>query len=338
MASSDFLIDLSTPRPVAISTKPRLYPDLTPSLTKALTQNYTNSSRRGTTNLASSARQLFPPAKCEVSPITEDEEASSDVSSSKTMTIDLLTDADDMPSSDIMDYILTENLTQTLTNSPTDILTDSPEKDRTSNQPFSLKRPPSTPITPRACSKLTQKRRVALQDKSNSILSDLTTPIGKIQTPTRFIDANDIKMLQLSARVEDCSWDLLSNENSSSISVSVAETPDSVRQIRRKVSRAVTAKRHNLSKLRDSESTQEETQEEAEEEEEDSSMEMTDSVAEEEPLSTHNLLDPPQCSCLSTTVAKLLLEKDYEARLYKAEIASWQDTVRFLELEKQFGL
>lgn len=242
MDPSDCLIDLSTPRPVAIP-KPKLNNDFTPALTQALSNNYRNASRRN--SRLNPARQPFP---------IKQETASNDENTRHT--VDSLLDAPCIEPKDLL---------------------------RTPVKRQSLKRAASTPNTPREVCAQAQRRRIALQDKSNAP-STLTTPIGKASA--RFVeDTMEVEMAPLTGINQEKDTDIEDGSES------------------------------------------------------DTTIQQTSPLGSAfESIRATAAPPKPQCSCETPTIEKLLLEKDYDAKLYKAEIDEWQEIVRFMELEKKFGL
>lgn len=242
MNPSDCLIDLSTPRPVAVP-RPKLNTDFTPSLTQALSNNYRKASRQN--SRLDPTRQPFP---------TKQETANNDENA--------------------------RNKADTLLNAPCiepkDLL-------KTPVKRQSLKRAASTPNTPREVCALAQRRRIALQDKSNAPPT-LSTPIGKASA--RFVeDTMEVEMAPLPGINQEKDTD---NEDGSESDTTIRHTSPLGTAFENIRATAAAPK--------------------------------------------------PQCSCETPTVARLLLEKEYDATLYKAEIAQWQETVQFMELEKKFGL
>lgn len=413
MDSSEFLIDLSTPKPASrLDRAVKLHGDFTPSLTKALSNTFLKAAANQK-SLASSARTLFPSVKSEQDilskPIIEEEE--DDEGEEREVKEELnevdmemeneeekkegLEENDPLPSSfklnntksllknainnsiacqqpggltikapnnNMMDYLLSTPehhapIADISKPVPSSVISKSTTTLQQLETAPSLKRPPSTPNTPRILSKFPQRRRVLHEnsDEYDTMSANmlLNSPIRNFETPAKYVpaemarvvaDANlwgviDFEVPQSDDDDQETDYLPKSDEENEQNQV---QTPESVLKVRRRV-------RHNMStggKRKPMHPLSQRTFDnidpfEAEyTSEKDSSFQEFDDT-DEESLSAQNVQISEKdltSDQQSIAIKKLELEKNYDAWMYQQDIHQWQEIVMFVELEKRFGI
>lgn len=354
---SDYLIDMSTPRPLP-PTKPKLHSDFTPTLAKALSKTFLKNAKalQGSTRSAATNRALFPPvsepARASMNTPTQTQAARPPSSLLRSALTNSAADDEAM-----MEYLVSTPTSTTDTPRPTTapalastVSLNQVEfhSSTTTRGGGGVKRPPSTPNTPRTTSKLTQRRRVQSDDPAAAAadMAFLSTPIGRFETPAKHVAADmervaaDARLWGLldfdaaQAQAEDEDEELGQDDSYADGSRDAGKeneepahrtrTPESVVQLRQRVQAKVVAgaRRKPLHAL-------------------SRQLERPADVSESKrggPTTTLHTEEEQESTASTATRAleKLKLEKDYDAWLYRQELAEWQATAAFLELEKRF--